>query len=243
MTIVQNPWPFSHLLTDEVKSSRPATANIPRTLAGNAALAQGMTIGGNLVDGAPSLAPLMGHGYRGHDHSGGAGGAPLFRDVVTVPLGGGATSAAGEFTPVGGYVWGPTTAQGGGVTSALTTATLLPRPRLWIPPCAQDGAYHELYLRVTARLSASTGTLLSGDSVVIIALNLHPEMQAESNRADIVVTGGAGTRSAISETPMRFLPGVPNPLRFILRFETAVGGGDRAPVFSWWSISAGILSL
>lgn len=251
MTIVQNPWPFSHILTDEAKSSRPATANIPRTLAGNAALAQGMTIGGDLVDGAPNLAPLMGHG-RGHDHSGGAGGAPLFRDVSNTSLADGETDfGAREFSVGAQFAKLLTTTQEGNVIGArvpededfgigFIDGAL---PDLWIPPCASDGAYHELHIRVCASLGQRTGTLLSGDVVTLYVRNLRPEVVSQANEVSMTFTGGTGNYGRVSANALRMRPGTYNRLGFSIQFTTASGGSARRASLGIWSISAGILSL
>lgn len=243
MTIVQNPWPFSHLLVDEVKSSRPATANVARTLAGNVALAQAMTAGGDLVDGAPSIAPMMGHGTRGHDHSGGAGGAPLFRDIASVPLGGGDTLRDLSFiTPGSGFVFTGIPSQPAS-TMSQPVSIAIPRPALWIPPCSSDGAYVDMRVRMSLQMNSIGGPLFAGDSLLVNVFNETPSVSLSSNQCLLTFTGVAGIKSAVSDSPLKFVPGTYNRIRFIVRFQTSADVGNRQPRVGWYSVSAGILSL
>jgi hypothetical protein len=233
---ISNPWPPFHLLEATTQSGRPAVADIPRVLAGNAALYRGHTVGGVLVDGATNLSPYGGHG-KGHDHSGGEMGEPLFHTLASAALNDGLTPGGTRFTTEGGASsWVGTSIPPD--TDDLIISLVEPVVALYVPPCQSSGAYHELSLRFTAQLISRVGTIASGDQLQTWWRNLSAP--PGDDEVTITIIGPAGFKSARLDG----LLCVPGQINFIrldrVQFRTAAGGANRRPRLSLYDVSLGI---
>jgi hypothetical protein len=234
---ISNPWPPYHLLEVTTQSGRPAVAEIPRVLAGNAALYRGHTVGGALVDGATNLSPYGGHG-KGHDHSGGEMGEPLFHTLASAALNDGFTPSGGLLWTLGGILlW--TTPQIGPSTDGAVVRYSEPVIPLYVPPCQSSGAYHELSLRFSAQLSAGAGVILSGDNFQLWWRNLSAP-PGDGSVVTWTLTGPEGYKSARLDG----LVCIPGQINLIVldsvQYRTAAGGTTRRPNLSIYDVSLGI---
>lgn len=235
------PLPFRSL---SCKSQQPAIAEIAARLGGNLTTHVGHVVGGDDVAGTPNPAPVNPSGDRGHDHSGGDYGRPLFRSVATLDFNGGAFDLAGWHpAPRAHQKDHPATA--GGTTTRETHTGFF---ALWVPPCDPQpdvGAY--AWLGVGCGITLTATALGAGDTASVLVRNVTRGAPATEVGVSI---GGALTSSpaelwAWSDADAERLPVTPGRMN-LLQVSTSVvraaGGSARGCTLRLDSLELGVYS-
>lgn len=162
-----------------VRNSEPAESDIPRRLSAGAAWLHGYVNGPDQLDQwTPNPAPRSPmSGKRGHTHTGGLDGRPIFESLITEDSAN--ENTAGGLTENGGVVVQSWTCEESTIPStpadiAFPNGLRLPfggpRPR-WIPGCDPvQGAYVRLGWRIVLNVVVSTD-LESNDTLQILIVN------------------------------------------------------------------------
>lgn len=226
-------WPIQGLTRQQIVNNAPANADIPRTLAGNAATLWGHTVGGEWLDDyTPNPAPpAPGTGVPGHDHSGGLFGAPLRRTVAHFDLGSGHEGEAE--TDVDGNEDDAPLRFSFESISASTIIDEFPstlRIAMWVPHGDEgpSGAYGMQGVRIFAFLDTSTNTA-SGDELTLTVRNETTGAQVDVS--DATITGASSyviAQSTGTGDLLKMKPGALNVIRVSrIRLETVSGGSAR----------------
>lgn len=244
MTLARGSFPPLPFRTLSCRSQQPAIAEIAARLGGNLTTHVGHVVGGDDVAGTPNPAPVNPSGDRGHDHSGGDYGRPLFRSVATIDFNGGAFDLVG-WTP------GPRAHQkthsataGGTTTRELHTSTIA----VWVPPCdpqPEVGAYAWLGVGVSINLTATA--LGASDTAAVLVRNLTRGLPVTEVSVGI---GGALTSSpaelwAWSDANAERLPASPgrmNVLQVSTSVTRAAGGSSRGCTLRLDALELGVYS-
>ena len=244
MTIIASHWPPTAVRMQRTQSCQAGLADIPAQLGANAATMAGHATGGAVVADVSNPAPVNPSGDRGHDHSGGYFGRPLFRSVASLCLD---THTAYSSNVLGqtdttAYYLG-VEAAGDGVTSWSDRHVIFD---LWVPPCPPGGAYEDLGLFVTGTYALSG--MLSGDTVTLEARNLHSAIRSPANGAplafeltvDTPAAGGLKTLEGGSGERVRVVPGALNAIKVGLKAARTTGGGSRSCGFTLRDVEMGV---
>lgn len=232
MTIVTNKWPPMALGKQATQNEEIGFADLPQTIAGNAATMKGHVAGGSVVVDAPNPAPLNPSGDYGHDHSGGSMGRPFYKSIATI-----------SFDDLGVYNQSKWSGSSGDTAPDLLNIAadansnnfnqplrLEPEAgqpgettytegkgefQIWVPPCdLQRGAYLNCGFSLTFAYSpqsfwtvTSPGTpIIGADEIFIYLRNLHPQAQpADPNVTGFRYAGVVGPVVAPQNEEIKFL--------------------------------------
>lgn len=209
----------------DTQNCKPARSDIPRRLSASAAWLAGYIVGGDELEAGvtPNLAPRSPmHGLRGHTHSGGLDGRPLFRTIATFSMDPADLLSAnivgendGEWTTK----WPNST-----ITASTETTVPIGNPiPLFVPGCDPvNGAYRRLGWHINFRVLAATSPQ-AGDTVSIIIKNNTTETTAETESAagqPTVTTPAYWTAVNGTALDSRLFcqPGVVNVLEFSVKY-------------------------
>lgn len=230
------PSPVQHAKT---QNNDDALAEIVRSLSGNAATLHGHIVGGDSLDTATiNAAPLNpGSSQRGHDHSGGLYGSPLFRTVASLQLAD--TSTYGTIATNDGLQ----TFDIGSLSSTdIYIATVPVRAGVWVPGCDPGplGAYSRLGLRVLWYVS-SGGGLKTDD---ILRLRVQNSTTGSQVLLDLdgfaAAPSGDYTYESASTERLLMRPGALNQIAMRAEFETSATAGTRTLVFTLSNVEFGV---
>lgn len=197
MTIVTNKWPPMALGKKATQNEEIGFADLPQTIAGNAATIKGHTAGGETVVDASNPAPLNPSGDFGHDHSGGAFGRPIYHSIVTytfddtgwynsdearlkipgLPDTASIISNAVNQNNADRVAPYRLTSEQGIDGETISTYDFVDFA-IWVPPCdLQRGAYLNCNVNALVYFRSNPGTpaMVSTDVVSLYLLNLHPQ--------------------------------------------------------------------
>lgn len=219
---------------DKTRSSVDAVADVPRILSADIASMVGHTDGGSALDATtPNPAPPNpGTGEKGHDHSGGYYGRPLYRTTLSLTCDLGSQDPTRNLTTNGdeGFVHIQQVAP-----SEERAAYPYGGPVIaWMPGCdLVEGAYSLQALTCRAVVTDPTN-VQSLDGVEIRIRNLHPSM-AGTATAFPLPTLTAGTKLVISDSDdgpwVPIVPGVLNPLEVEVRYVASSNGAGPPIVY------------
>lgn len=236
MSTITGPWPPSQLPTERAKHGEPLLADVVRVPAANVALYEAHTMGKDTVGTTPSTTPLNGAGTRGHDHSGGEFGRPLFRSIYTTSLddGGNVSSnivSSGE-RPGRVIISGDA---GDDVVAQMNQPLFV-----WVPPCPAGGAYDNV--AVYCVIKHDSTSLDAADDLKIRLRNEFPGYQ-RSCVFDLSETSTSAQRVGTSGQTERLelLPGIVNPVRVEYELDLAASpSGSRSATIDILQIEIGV---
>lgn len=233
--------PIAPVPRSMTRNNKDALAEIIRTLAGNVATMHGHLNGGATLDAdTPNPAPLNpGSGLRGHDHSGGIFGRPLFRSVASWALDT-HESYSSNITPQQTPTEFSFEAEADAELNTVTPITLMG----WVPGCdPSDGAYQNMALRVLWFVSATSGARAADRLDVRIANDLIPGVVTRLGVTGLNSTGSKIGESASSADERLFVvPGALNPLRVSLQLITNATAGTRQITARLIALEVGVYS-
>lgn len=243
------PVPLPNAMTQNNKEAR---ADIIRNLSASAAWVVGYTVGGEDLDtdtvNTSPRSPM--HGLRGHTHSGGLDGRPMFRTIASATFDDNGTwsanvetcpplnrSAAFNARAQGSPLSFPLQDPGDGLGKFLSLGPPLP---VWVPGCdPRVGAYISLGWRAHIEFTLATN-VSSGDRFTLRLTNLTTGATAEDNRTSIAV----GRTAALASDTERLavLPGQYNLLQVSAElYADAVSAvGVRAVAASIFGLELGV---
>lgn len=169
----------------DTQNNRPALSDIPRRLSAGAAWLAGYIVGGEELEAGvtPNLSPRSPmHGLRGHTHSGGLDGRPLFRSVLTLSLDPSNVYSTNLSKNGGQWVveWSANVTASQSVTYPIGG----PIP-VFVPGCdLVAGAYRQLGWRAIIRVLSSTNAQ-TGDVLTLNAKNITTNTEV----SDAATTG------------------------------------------------------
>lgn len=232
MTDVTQRFPPQPVPFAKAQNLKPGIAEIVQQSAGMLATLEGHSQGAALIGGASNPVPLNPSGDRGHDHSGGEFGRPLFRTVATMTFDDGRTFNSSAMEPgyrAPGAIYVPDAADG------LTNASRRIARHIWVPPCDPvEGAY--VSLGVAVALYGSGLTHLDVSSVPIVGdvatLRVWRAVAGAFVVAELDVTSPAvaGQKYVASSgvsTRLQMRPGAWNEIVFELELARTTGGSTR----------------
>jgi hypothetical protein len=248
MSTVRTTWPPYPTLHSRSQNLEPLENEVVRNPAANLTLIEGHINGAERVGNIANPAPLNPSGDRGHDHSGGDFGTPLFRSIATVNVDGGETyssNIAGTTYPNTLCLFqyfSPATLEPG-KEGAISSTSHLFHP--WVPPCPPEtGAYQNLSV---CAVMTSDGALGASDLVWLRITNQHRLLRKPAGdypfmRLAISSPGASGVRTDSSGSAERLLtvPGSINPLKCELEVTLDGGGSARAPYFQLLHLELGV---
>jgi len=237
----KNAWPTSSLVTSETYNNRPLLAEIPRTLSGNVATMIGWTYGGGSIRGTTegNIAPFApGHGQRGHDHSGGVHGRPLYRSIATTSFGGG--SEAESITWLDGsdqtqllFFNIPAS------SSAYLQTGFAPWP-IWVPGCDPGplGAYQYLGVTILGQIETATN-MQTADALIFDVENSATGSLLQVSDSSITTTGLFTARAAGLVTRPGTYQTISIPR---VRLQTTATVATRTLAFGLMGVEVGVWS-
>ena len=204
MTIVTNKWPPMPLGKKATQNEEIGFADLPQTIAGNAATIKGHICGGDVVIDAPNPAPLNPSGDYGHDHSGGSYGRGIYKSIATVTFDDGSwynstlgiNKLTGDARTIlgnalnndsGDYIKPVFLISELGVGGETIGTTNFKDFAVWVPPCdLQRGAYLNCSFNVLTayrnqnQFVTGVAPMIAADDVVIYLINTHPQAMIDT---------------------------------------------------------------
>jgi hypothetical protein len=217
-------WPTAAIPTRLCRNNYPAISEFMRSTSGNVATLLGWVYGGGEIYGSDvtnPAPPSPGHGLRGHDHSGGVHGRPLYRSVATVTLmtgaevAGAANVSSGEDESLIQFA----------SVAASSTSTLPQGDRFVVdvPGCDEGplGAYSVLGVTVLAYVQVATN-VAALDAFKLVIRNETTDHSVTIEDTSVTTTGLAVLRSAAS---LVMAVGQPNLVHIESASLVTVAGG------------------
>lgn len=179
MSTVHSRWPLYPVPYTRAQNGQPGYSDLLTTPAANAATLA------DWVDGLGTYgASLNPSAEYGHDHSGGDQGKPFFRSVFSSQMTATASSAYKGSDLLVFMDGESATGYADGVTNNGKSITKI---SFWVPPCDPvNGAYNQL--GISAKITTTASTLVSGDAVYLVLRNVGTQQTAK-----IDVGGVSGT--------------------------------------------------
>jgi hypothetical protein len=210
-----------------LQANSDALADVPRGLAANTAWLHGHTIGGDMLDtDTPNVTPRSPmHGRRGHTHTGGVDGRPLYQTLAVASLGDNShTSGLRAHGVTLGKIYAAS------VNPDTIIRGKIPAPILcWIPGCDPGldvGSY--AFVGVAMQIEGYVDANLGASDTLSITIRNTTETSVASSTFDVGITASpwSGTFSFVSDATAERVATFPGRMN---RFEiswvfTTVGG-------------------
>lgn len=219
-------YPVGLLQRARTRNNKDALAEIPATLAGNIATLRGVILGGDTLDAdTVNPAPLNpGSSQRGHDHSGGLYGAPLFRTIASWNFDDHASITANITANQSPNEFAIEAA----ASETIYTPTAFLPLMLWVPGCdpGERGAYQGLGVRTVWYIEATSGGS-SGDRLKLEVENRRTGTKVTLETSGTTSTGTKITASADDGERLHIAPGELNHLIITTIFKASAVAGSR----------------
>jgi hypothetical protein len=235
MSTLVGPWPPTQLPIDRAKHGEPMLSDVVRVPGANVSAYHAHTMGLDTVGTSAAQTPINGFGSRGHDHSGGDFGRPLFRSIYAATLdpGGQVSANIVATNRVGRVVLNgdPGTTPKEQITHPLF---------VWVPPCPAGGAYDNCGVHIVAEVVSTT--LTASDEMTVRLRNLFPGYQraVSFSVSSPNSTGEKLFESRSNSERLELIPGALQAIRLEAEVALDGGGSNRGVTIDFYEIEIGV---